>query len=64
MTTSALRFAVLSLLFVLIAAAALAAPGASSADDAWQKSVLAWRADYEKDLRAPNGWLTLVGLEC
>jgi len=36
---------------------------AATPDDSWQNSELAWRADYEKDLRAPTGWLTLVGLE-
>ena len=58
--TLALSALLLVLAPVIIAFAASKAP---AADAAWQKSVLAWRADYEKDLRAPTGWLTLVGLE-
>ena len=61
MTTSARRTAALSTL--LLAAVAFAASSVPTPDPAWQKSVIAWRADYEKDLRAPTGWLTLVGLE-
>ena len=48
---------------LLLAAVAFAASSVPTPDPAWQKSVIAWRADYEKDLRAPTGWLTLVGLE-
>jgi len=48
---------------LLLAAVVFAASSVPTPDPAWQKSVIAWRADYEKDLRAPTGWLTLVGLE-
>ena len=30
---------------------------------AWQKDLAAWRAQRERDLAAPDGWLTLAGLE-
>ena len=40
------------------------APAAAGQDDpAWQQSLAAWRAQREKELAAPDGWLTLVGLE-
>lgn len=42
------------------------APKASVPPDSnapWRQSVLAWRAQREKELAAPDGWLTLVGLE-
>jgi len=29
----------------------------------WKTELLAWRAQQAKELQAPNGWLTLVGLE-
>jgi hypothetical protein len=30
---------------------------------AWQQDLAAWRAQRERELAAPDGWLTLVGLE-
>ncbi len=45
---------------------AVAAPCAARAQDdaaSWQHSLGAWRTLYERDLSAPDGWLTLVGLE-
>lgn len=38
---------------------------APAADDAaqWRQDLLAWRAQREHELAAPDGWLTLVGLE-
>src|SRR5712692_7723293 len=32
-------------------------------DAAWQRDLLAWRAQHVADLLKPNGWLSLVGLE-
>src|SRR5262249_32000503 len=29
----------------------------------WQKDLLAWHSQRAKDLQAPNGWLSLVGLD-
>src|SRR5271165_6811081 len=49
-------------LVLALACSGLPASGADP-DAAWKTNLLAWRATYEKDLRAPNGWLTLVGLE-
>jgi len=37
---------------------------AAGADDAqWRQQLQAWRAQREHELAAPDGWLTLVGLE-
>src|SRR5271157_2406864 len=49
-------------LVLALACSGLPASGADP-DAAWKTNLLAWRATYEKDLRAPTGWLTLVGLE-
>jgi hypothetical protein len=41
-----------------------AAPSAATAGDAgWRQELDAWRAQREHELSAPDGWLTLVGLE-
>lgn len=32
-------------------------------DAAWQRDLLAWRAQYVADLLRPDGWLSLAGLE-
>lgn len=34
-----------------------------TATTSWKADLLAWRAQQAKDLREPNGWLTLIGLE-
>jgi uncharacterized protein (DUF1684 family) len=67
-----------SALFALVLlSASLFAPGAAFApaqqaataaapateDAAWRQELAAWRAQRERDLAAPDGWLTLVGLE-
>ena len=31
--------------------------------EAWRQQVEAWRAHYEREISAPDGWLTLIGLE-
>lgn len=36
---------------------------AASGDDNWRQQVQAWRAQREHELMAPDGWLSLVGLE-
>ena len=43
----------------LVAVSAAAVPD----DFAWRQSLLAWRAAREREMAAPDGWLTLVGLE-
>jgi uncharacterized protein len=43
------------------AAAAATAPSAS--DAAWRQNLLAWRAARDREISAPDGWLTLVGLD-
>ncbi len=41
-----------------------AGPAAGSSDaTAWRQQVDAWRSQREHELEAPDGWLTLVGLE-
>jgi uncharacterized protein (DUF1684 family) len=41
--------------------AALAAD--TSTPSNWQKELMAWHAERAKNLQAPNGWLSLVGLD-
>ncbi|MDE3188049.1 MAG: DUF1684 domain-containing protein [Acidobacteriota bacterium] len=36
---------------------------AGRADTAWRQELDAWRAHYEREISAPDGWLTLIGLE-
>jgi uncharacterized protein len=50
---------VVTSVLVLTAAALLFADAASD----WKTDLLAWRAHREQRLSAPDGWLTLVGLE-
>ena len=38
-------------------------PGYAADSGAWKSDLLAWRAQQAKYLQAPDGWLTLVGLE-
>src|ERR1039458_9299492 len=44
-------------------AAAATASAPATEDAAWRQELAAWRAQRERDLAAPEGWLTLVGLE-
>jgi len=46
---------------VLTSAASFAADAQTPSN--WQAELTAWRAERAKDLQAPNGWLSLVGLE-
>jgi hypothetical protein len=45
------------------AAAQDAAPTASAGEAQWRQDLAAWRAQRERELAAPDGWLTLAGLE-
>jgi len=56
-------FAASSSLFSAAQEQALAPPTASVSDPAWLQHLSAWRAQRERELSAPDGWLTLVGLE-
>jgi uncharacterized protein (DUF1684 family) len=65
---SALSFAILlggwGLLQAGPAVAQEAAPAASpKAGAEWRQDLAAWRAQQARELAAPDGWLTLVGLE-
>jgi hypothetical protein len=35
----------------------------TGADATWKANLLTWRSDLAKNLQAPEGWLTLIGLE-
>jgi uncharacterized protein (DUF1684 family) len=39
------------------------APASASPEGAWQQDLSAWHAAREQEIAAPNGWLTLVGLD-
>ena len=43
--------------------AATAATAQATADDAWREELNAWRAQRAHEVAAPDGWLTLVGME-
>jgi len=45
------------------AAADAKTPPALAGDDKWRHGVAAWRAEREQQIDAPDGWLTLVGLD-
>ena len=38
-------------------------PGPSTEDSAWQNELEAWRAQRAANLQAPEGWLSLIGLD-
>lgn len=51
---------------VLVCASLLPAPSSAQADDAeslWRSHLEAWRAQRDQEISAPDGWLTLVGLD-
>src|ERR1700685_2633545 len=54
--------AVVSLLFWITCPRALPLTGPASEAD-WRKDLLAWRELQAKKLQAPDGWLSLAGLE-
>lgn len=43
--------------------AEISGANAGAGDGEWLREVESWRAQREKELSAPDGWLTLVGLE-
>jgi uncharacterized protein len=49
---------VLSFLFLCVSAAPCRSQSAN-----WQRDLLAWREQHAADLKKPDGWLSLVGLE-
>jgi uncharacterized protein (DUF1684 family) len=58
----ALTLALLPFGLALLGASPAAAQDAAG-DAAWRQSLSAWRAQQEHALAAPDGWLTLAGLE-
>jgi len=56
------RWLILPLLCLASLSPGFAADTKSPAS-AWKTELLAWRAQQAKNLQAPNGWLTLIGLE-
>ena len=61
MNLSRRTLSVLAHVLLIAAAAAFAADTQPSKD--WQKDLLAWHAERAKNLQAPTGWLSLVGLD-
>ena len=55
------RLLLLTVCTLVIATATFAADTQTPAN--WQSDLMTWRADRAKNLQAPNGWLSLVGLE-
>jgi hypothetical protein len=57
-----------TLLLVLVSAALLPlaaqTPGSAAAErEQWREEISAWRTQHEKEVSAPDGWLTLAGLD-
>jgi len=59
----------LSILFSFGSSCLMAQPSPAASGEvgageaAWRNQVIAWRTQRERELSAPDGWLTLVGLE-
>jgi len=65
---SARHKAVLLAIFVAsvafpLASQSVTASSSSAGDTQWNKDLAAWRTQREQSLSAPDGWLTLIGLE-
>lgn len=58
-------FSAVLLSSVLVCAQSQPGPSAVDASEAqyWQQNLLAWRAQHEAQVSAPDGWLTLTGLD-
>lgn len=50
-------------LVLLLAVLLLPSAAPAQTDAAWQQNLSVWRAQHEQQLAAPDGWLTLAGLE-
>lgn len=59
----ALLLPILAVPAVLPAQTSAPATSSADADAAWRQKLDAWRAQREKELTAPDGWLTLVALD-
>jgi len=63
------RLGISAFTFILAAAYPAALPAqapphsAAIGESEWQQQIAAWRAQREKEVSAPNGWLSLAGLE-
>jgi hypothetical protein len=62
-TPQRIRLAALAAVSVAIVAAIVAYPPIFAKTANWQSDLLAWRAQRAQNLSAPDGWLTLVGLD-
>jgi uncharacterized protein (DUF1684 family) len=51
------------MLGTLLLAGTVVLASAAPKDASWQTDLLAWRAKRAKDLQAPEGWLSLIGLD-
>jgi len=61
-TKTMLRAAMLALACAYSAVPAAPAPASGASGD-WNKDLLAWRAERAQKLSAPEGWMSLTGLE-
>ncbi|HWT67308.1 MAG TPA: hypothetical protein VN151_14440, partial [Terracidiphilus sp.] len=50
-------------LLLTLLAAPLAAPAQVADEASWRTNLDAWRAQRDHEIAAPDGWLTLIGLE-
>ena len=57
------RLLLLSLMVVVFASLATYATVPASEETAWQTEVASWRAQRATGLQAPEGWLSLIGLD-
>jgi hypothetical protein len=58
-----LRIALLATVGFAAVVAAIALPRVFASTVDWRSNLLSWRAQRAKNLSAPDGWLTLVGLD-
>src|SRR5437868_14573851 len=57
------RLIALTAVVVLSTASFTFAADAPATPDSWQRDLLAWREKRAVNLQAPEGWLSLIGLE-
>jgi len=62
-TPQRMRLAILAAVSFAVVAAIVAFSHVSAKTEDWQSDLLAWRALRAQHLSAPDGWLTLVGLD-
>lgn len=58
-----LRWLIISSVLFWSLGSRAAMPSDLETETQWKQNLLSWRADRAKGLQAPDGWLTLIGLE-